>query len=310
MEHQEWLSEINDLPPYQDFIELSDPHDKSKWLVLQSLFKWSEKNSEEVIDEKNNTSKMIWTKLRSYLVKKENFKEIIKILEKENFMGNWMPECDHLENIYLGEYYWSPSFLDKEIHYFGRFDWVYPRDDIPILILPTFDDYFHTSSGRDSSFAGLSINISMLHKWIVENMKLNWKIANKGFYNEENELTAYDPSYSIDEPKLIIINREKLLEFLNSNELDIFWIIYGNKHIIGTSFEENKDIRYDINGFFWLDRDKNKVNGNFDLKNIIYSNLKDLMKQYNSITKKNAIWRGKITKQFRKWYNTNTGNIL
>lgn len=310
MEHQEWLGEISDLPNYKDFIELINPNDKTKWLVLQSLFKWIEQKPKDEINEDNNTNKMIWTKVRSYLVRKDKFKEIIEELKDENFMNNWMPECHHPENIYLGEFYWAPSFLDKEIPYFGRFDWVYPRADISILILPTFDDYFHTSSGRDSSFVSLSINITMLHKWIVEKMNLDWKIAKKGFYNKNNELIAYDPSYNRDEPKSLIIKRKKLLKFLKSNDLEIIWIIYGNKHIMGISFEENKDIRYDINGFFWLDKDKNKVNGSFYLKNIIYDNLRKIMEQYLNKTKKNAIWRDRITKQFKKWYLKTTNKIL
>lgn len=121
---------------------------------------------------------------------------------------------------------------------------------------------------------------------------------------------AYDPSYERDESNLIVINRMKLLEFLKSKDLEIFWIIYGNKHITGTNFSENKDIRYDINGFFWLDKDKDKINGNFHLKEIFSNNLKELMEQYNEEVGKNVIWRGKLTKQFKKWYFKTTNNIL
>ena len=254
--------------------------------------------------------KMIWTKLRSYLVKKEDFKEIIRKLEEQNFMGNWMPECHYPENIYLGEFYWAPSFLDNETPYFGRFDWVYPKNDISKLILPTFDDYLHSSSGRDNSFVSTSINISMLHRWIVEKMNLDWKIAKKGFYNKNDVLVAYDPSYNREEPKILIINRMRLLEFLKQNDLEIFWIIYGNKNIIGSSFKENKVTRYDINGFFWLDKQKDKVIGDFYLKEILSENMKNLMKRYKTEVKKNPISRGKITNQFKEWYKKNTGKIL
>jgi len=114
---------------------------------------------------------------------------------------------------------------------------------------------------------------------------------------ESDEIIEF-PSSKRNDPKLIIMNRKFLLEFLETNDLEIFWIVYGNKHIIGTNFEENKDIRYDINGFFWLE--KEKFRGNFYKKEIVYEPLKELMKKYKEKTTKNAIWRGKITKQFRK----------
>lgn len=172
--------------------------------------------------------------------------------------------------------------------------------------MPTTDDYFHSTSWRDCSIKGLSIEIVMLHNWIFENMNLKWHIAKKGFYDESNNLIAFDPSYHKEIPKILVIERNKFKKFLEEHDLEIFWIIYGNKHIVGTSFHENKNIRFDINGLFWLK--DNKLTGDF-YKIEIYSNkLKEHMKEFEGETGKNAIWRNKITKRFKKWYEEKFGD--
>lgn len=98
---------------------------------------------------------------------------------------------------------------------------------------------------------------------------------------------------------MFLINKEKCIEFLEKEGLNLFWIAYNNKHIVGDYFED-RNIRYDINGFFWL---KNKkIEGKLGVIDVWYPSIKKEFKNYKLKTGKNAIWRGKITKKFKQWY--------
>ncbi len=296
MDDNEWIRSIKDIPDFKENIETKNNEDNSKWLNLEGFYRWRDKKIKDVISD-NLSTKDIWIKLRSYIVKKDDFDTLFQWIKEKNFMENMMPSNDYPENVFLGEYYWSPAFNDKNITWFGRGEWEDIGDEnISWKILPTADKY-HNSSSKDSSIIGISIELFLLHDWLVKNMKLRWNVENYEYIDENHNKVAFNPLYNFESPQIILIKKEELLKFLDNNNLTIFWILYGQKKIIRNSFVEREPARYDINGIYTLK--KRKIQGNI---NIFETYHPKLFTNFKNETSKNAIWKNKITKQFKMWY--------
>jgi len=227
-----WLKSSEDLPPIEPLIEVTNPVDGSRWLVLEAFYKW-EQPTPPGEDRFEIPRREIWYMLKSYIMKKSDMDELFDWAKKQNFMGRWMPESHETTRVFLGEFFWAPAFEYHNIPYYHHDGWTRGYDNrIPKEVLVTADQYMQEYSGYDCSIDE-TIRIYLLAKWLSDGMGLCWNGVEGHFYDKQDNLIAFDPSARTPGPGALLINRDAFLKFLNDNGYDIVWTILGEKNIIG-----------------------------------------------------------------------------
>lgn len=179
-----WLKNTEDLPAIEPLVEVTDPQNGSKWLNLESYYKWEQPTPPE--EERFETPRReIWYMLKSYIVKKTDMDELFKWAQKQNFIGGWMPESHELTNVFLGEYSWAPAFEYYNILY--NYDECSDCNRIPKNVLVSTNKYMQGDGGYDCSIDG-HINIFLPAKWLVDGMRLRWNGVEGYLFEEKGDL--------------------------------------------------------------------------------------------------------------------------
>ncbi|MCD6239204.1 MAG: ATP-binding protein [Thermotogae bacterium] len=227
-----WLKSSKDLPAIEPLIEVTNPEDGSRWLVLEAFYRWQQPTppGEERFEIPRRD---IWYMLKSYIVKKSDMDELFDWAKKQNFMGRWMPESHETTRVFLGEFFWAPAFEYHNVPYYHHDGWTRGGENqIPKQVLVSTDQYMQEYSGYDRSIDE-TIHIYLPVKWLADSMGLCWNGVEGHFYDNKGNLIAFDPSVRTPGPGALLINRGAFLQFLNDRGYDILWTILGEKNIIG-----------------------------------------------------------------------------
>ena len=97
--------------------------------------------------------------------------------------------------------------------------------------------------------------------WLMKNMKLRWAKKYFEFVDSTNKVVAFN---HLDElsPESFLVSKNKLVEFLSENNLDIIWTLLGERQLIGGSHNERQR-PLEISGIYRLKNgviDENKLN--------------------------------------------------
>lgn len=262
---EKWLRISDDLPKVEPLIEVTNPKDNSVWLNLDSYFEWSERNLLE--DEIDKLKLRIWYNLNSYLVRNADFKEVLDWAKEQNFSRLRMPDTTYGNSqMFLGEYYWSSAYEYFNIPYFHHDGWTrYWEKKIPKEILLTTEEYSQEAGGYDCSIEKEDgFRIKLPTKFIVEKMNLNWNGVEGSFFDKNDELMAFDPSVKAKGNTSFLIRKDRFQEFLNENNLSIFWTLRGEKLSYDENIYRKKGIRpLEVSGVYALEN--NEIIGNFSV---------------------------------------------
>jgi hypothetical protein len=260
-----WLKKTKDLPQPQKIIDVND-NKGNKWLVLEGFFEWQEEIPPEQ-EQYHYPQKRLWYMVKSYIVKKKDFRRVYKWAKKQNYFERWMPESNEFSNIFLGEYPWAPAFL----YYYSYYDdWTdetkYGEQKIPVNVLITDDGYFSSGQSTDCSTSE-GIRVKLPANWLKDRMKINQTYVDGRFFDKNKELVTYDPIVFDDKsPKVLLINKEKLCKFLSTKGYSIFWTLLGEKSIIDELISRSDwKGKLDISGAFTLNSN-NKIIGSMNTK--------------------------------------------
>ena len=213
----EWVKTIEDLPNPKEVIEKKETNN-SEWLYLEHYVKWNEPKKIGV-DRYEGRRKEIWYLIQGLLVKKSDKKKIIDYLKKQNFWGRWLPENrDDFSGLMNREKFWSPAYLDtyKE----NNEIWETIRETNNKVIVST--ESANGGIENDKSNANMKYNIPC--KYIFEGMKLKYSPTDGNLENGKGETIVTNSN-----PKSVLIRKNDLIEFLDSEDLDIVWTILGEK---------------------------------------------------------------------------------
>jgi len=250
-----WLRNSEDLPVIEPLIEVTNPEDGSRWLVLEAFYRW-EQPTPPGEDRFEIPRREIWYMLKSYIVKKSDIEELFDWAKKQNFMGRWMPESHETTQVFIGEFFWSPAFEYFNIPYYHHDGWTQGHNNqIPKEVLVTTDQYMLESTGYDCSIDD-TIHIYLPAKWIVNNMCLHWNGVEGHFYDNQGNLIAFDPSIRTPGPGVLLINRDVFLKFLDDNGYDLLWTILGEKNYFGGSMSpDDWKGRLELSGVYRINKD-------------------------------------------------------
>jgi hypothetical protein len=228
-----WLKKTDDLPKPKKVIGMKD--DKGVgWLMLEGFVEWQGETPPE--QEKYDVpTRILWYMVKSYIVKKNDLKKVFSWAKRQNFMGRWMPESHEFYNIFLAEFPWAPAFLYHYIPYFHHDGWTdnTTGKKIPAKILVTDDIYLSSGSSIDCS-TDEAIRVKLPAKWIVDKMRLKQDFIDGRFFNKNDELVTFDPTvFNNTLPRILLIKKKNLCDFLNLKGYAIFWTLLGEKNMIG-----------------------------------------------------------------------------
>ena len=227
-----WLRSSEDLPDVEPIIEVTNPEDGSRWLTLETFYRWEQPTLPE--EERFEIPRRdIWYMLKSYFVRKSDLEELFEWAKEQDFTGSWMPESHGLYHVFLGEFFWAPAFEYHNVPYYYHDEWTRGSNDrIPKKVLVSTDRYVQEHKGYDCSIDE-TISIYLPAKWLADRMDLRWNGVEGHFFDDKGNLVAFDPSVKFSGPGALLINRHVLLRFLDENGYDILWTILGEKDTIG-----------------------------------------------------------------------------
>jgi len=230
--HSAWLKRSMDLPDPRKIIEFVDERGIA-WVALKVFIEWQEEIPPEQ-EKYNLPTRRLWYIIKSYLARATDKDKVFKWAKRQHFMGRWMPESHEFYHVYLGEYPWSRAFLYHYIPYYHHDGWTDGARDrkIPAKILVTDDQYLSSGSSIDCS-TNETIRVQLPAKFIVDEMKLTQDYVDGRFFGGSN-LVAFDPRVFDDNaPSCVLIRKDKLCGFLKQKGYALFWILLGEKNIIG-----------------------------------------------------------------------------
>jgi hypothetical protein len=246
-----WVNNTDDLPDPLNIIERKDDS-KKEWLYLHANFNWKE--PKPLGKERYRVArKEIWYLIQSYFVKKTQKHKILSWLGQKNFWGRWMPEQQRANsNLINRENYWSEA---SKSNFYEKWSNI---DGCKYKVMLTTSE---AVGNNDQDKSGAQFVYDMPCKLLFESLRMKYGKEDGSFLNENGDIIAINP-----DQKGILISKKSLLKFLEENDLEIIWIILGEKNSIGSDYHNMHENHFKVkNGVYFLE--KNLLSGKLTLAN-------------------------------------------
>ena len=254
--NRDWIKNLNDIPNPVDWIAIDDENGK-EWLCLQRYLGWEEP---PLLGEERygRQRQRLWFHIRSYLVKEEEFNELIKRLEGKSFMGKWMPESGTRYEMFDKEYYWSPASEYYRSNDYSEYGWseIYDKNSREYIgkTMVTAVDFSWEEQYDESKES--SISFLKPSEVLFDILKLAHSREDGYLIDDNGELTCFDPSSKFSTKGQLLVDRTKLLNALEENGYRLFWTVLGKKHMIGGYGQTEYLGRLDISELIFTENDQ------------------------------------------------------
>jgi hypothetical protein len=263
--NDEWVKNSDNLPAIESLIQVKDSSN-NEWLILEGYPEWAE--PKKIGEEKwDYAHKRLWSHIRSYIVKDEDYTNLKDWAIKQDFMGRWMPESSDRYEIFSREYYWSPAHKYFTTEYYGGSEWRDIHDNntgefIASVIVPTesflWEEEFDKSKEETIRFLKPCANI-------YKGMNLSYSRREGEFLNTKNEMVCFATNVYFNSKSFLLIKKGPLIKYLKENNLKIVWTILGEKQIIGGRTMRDDYIgMLEISGAYYLE--DNRIEGSIITK--------------------------------------------
>ena len=225
-EQIEYLWDEQRLPEFQDFLQVEDPVEKSKWTVLRGF--WKEDQGES-FSNPSFARLDCWFRINSILVCKEALglaveKFCTRMLSDPVIIN--VPSTD-LQG-FLGEYPWHPVY--NRISGWQNTDSFWDSS-LPMYLSPV-SEYEWEIGGSVGDFSlDSSLSFYLPAKELVEDMSLKRNASGDGSWGNEEGDVFKDPSLSESGPSYALIRSQQFDEWLDKKGLAILWLIGGEKQL-------------------------------------------------------------------------------
>lgn len=254
MENKKWLEYEKDLPNLSDILECKN--DKERWITLSLYQKFIEPlDTEDILSVTHKDVKLF---IRSYIVKKQDIVKFIETLDTKPNLIHELVNLPHCYKMFNMEYYDYIAYDVLKDDY--RFEWFKIED---IDIANTTIEYFWEAefdASKDDVF-----QICKPSKILYDGLRLKYSKQDIYFVNQDGNTVCFDPSSNNQTAQRLLIKKDKLTEFLNNNDMSIFWIMSGEKMVFAT--DDNYLGRLVFDGYAFFDTDgklKKYINKQFE----------------------------------------------
>ena len=228
---REWLDLTLDDRALMQLLRVTDPQDGSVWLNLRALRSWRDP-SWTGSEAEPSARRQAWIHANAYLVDAERANEFYGWARHVNFMGRWMPEPWHENEIFVGEHGWSPAYLDRQGIDGETVVHTRPETpDCPTPVYLTASEYLNESGNYDCSLQDSHIFV-VPERLLVEGMALRWGGGDTEFFDATGQLAAFasDPSGGATS---LLVREDLIAQFLERERLALVWTVLGEKELIG-----------------------------------------------------------------------------
>ncbi|WP_417536577.1 AVAST type 2 anti-phage system protein Avs2 [Methylophaga sp.] len=248
----------SDIPDSSKIVSMLDPYQSKDWLALRGF--WMQIQNED--EEKGMPRLDAWFRINSIIIQKGDFEKIRESIGNKNLIDPHtvnVPSTQHQG--YIGEYPWHPScrfmagWVDNTEDPWER--------DIKGKYLVPVSQYEWENGSPDYSLDS-SLSLYMPAGEIIQGMGLKRSMENFGAWcNSKGEIVFQDPSIVEGGPSFALVQKEAFLNWLDENDLEILWLIGGEKQLFKPSSDffgrlvyntlcriENKQINTDV----WFER--------------------------------------------------------
>lgn len=222
----DYLWDEQRLPEFQDFLQVEDPVEKSKWTVLRGFWK---EDQRERFPTPNFARLDCWFRINSILVCKEAIG-----LAVEKFRARMLSEPSIIDvpstdlQGFLGEYPWHPVY--NRISGWQNTD-SFGNSNLPMYLCPV-SEYEWEVGGPVGDFSlDSSLSFYLPAKELVEDMSLKRNGRGDGSWRNDDGEIFKDPSLMESGPSYALIRSQHYDEWLNKKGLATLWLIGGEKQL-------------------------------------------------------------------------------
>lgn len=234
----EWMSNSEKLPTISGLIDLVQ--NEKEYLILSTSF--SVDGNKEKEKYRN-----LYYHIDAFVIEKNSINDLVEWAKNNNLYGRdtKIPESHHFSKPYLREYPNSKAYDYIDIDYYGQTTWQI-INGTPFNILLTSTAYSNEGQSYDKS-VNESIEITLPNKWFIEQMKLKQTLNDGEWINPDGQVIFFDPtvkSYCVsqdNENSVLLANKNLLVEFLEKENLTLFWIMWGEKQVMNTDINYNEE---------------------------------------------------------------------
>lgn len=221
-EQRIWLKNDSEQLNSASLIDVTDPENSQRWLVLKGFKSYSTPYSAGPhIDS--------WCRIWCVVVKKSDRAKFIKAASEHTLIDpHALPITTTLRHSFIGEYPWHPSCetrddwttLDRDYGYRGK-------------LLATVAEYEDESGDYDRSLVG-NIRVYLPAPWLIKKLNLRLVDGHVMHYADHTEKILFkDPSIHETGPSSALIDRDAFLKLLQEENLAPVWIVAGEKGAYG-----------------------------------------------------------------------------
>lgn len=233
----EWVKTVKDLPEPKHLIKRTDEF-SNEWVYLKLDIDIDAPRS---IGQKKyeSNSKRIMYSIRSYITHKKDATKMIELLGKKRYDQRWLSEYNSSgSGLFCRENYWSPIYRHR---YNGRIIWDQLEGSNLKYIVTTSEAVGEISSDK----SGAHFYYDMPCKKIFDGMNLRYSSKDGDFENELNETIVSNIN-----PKGVLIRKKELFDFLHENNLEIIWIVQGEKQAYSGNHYSDKNHYSKFSGIY------------------------------------------------------------
>lgn len=225
-EQQEYLWDEQRLPEFQDFLQVADPVTHNKWSVLRGL--WHE-DQKEFSSSPDQDRLDCWFRINTVFVHKEDLE-----LFSEESKERWLSEPDIISvpttnyQGFLGEYPWHPAY--RPISGWQTYD-SFGESKLPRYFSPVAEYGWEAGDADKDYSLNESLSFYLPAKELVRSMGLRRTAGDNVSWENADGVIFRDPSLMEKGPSYALIRSQQLDEWLNSEDLEILWLIGGEKQL-------------------------------------------------------------------------------
>ena len=220
-----WLKAWKNMPKIKEYILVTD----EKGFGWVNLFSYNNIIYEP--DDDKSLIRDLWTFIQAYIVKKDDLSVVCNNLYYRGIEGRSFHENSDIYKVFFREFYWSSIYTETvKDEYYKRFSFFIGHEKFDnIMIEPTYLKY-SLSEEDDVSF-GSSINLLMPNEWLFKGLQLKYSNDTGVWINDKNEIVVLDNYMFSSGYSALLVRKDYLLNYLNTNGKAMFWPILTERMI-------------------------------------------------------------------------------
>jgi hypothetical protein len=253
-ENKSWVFDESDIPKMDGLLEVTDEAG-DHWYVLDGSPEWAE--PKKIGEDKwDYPRKRMSLSIYTVLVKNNEASQFNAWLKKFGFINTHFPDVQNRYEVFNREFYWSAAYQYFQTEYYNGAKWneVHDRDSGKLIasIMYPINEYSWEAEFDNSKEE--SLNFSKPSEDLFYSLNLKYGEREGEFVDANGKLICFSTNVHHNSRSFFLIRKEAFNQYLSENDLSLFWIILGDKQMIGgRSYADDYVGRLEIYGGYSCD---------------------------------------------------------